>query len=309
MRKEIDLLLVGDAVLDIYFRIDSFPLSSEVVESSPTLDIIPGAMCTVAITSSRMGLRTALLDTVGCDCNGSLLLDSLKNEGVETGYVRRSAKCRTSVCAVIVANSHRHSFIGWSDPINHIAHATRRSIISRARMLFFDGYTLASGAGTLKSMRKVLDICSSENVTVAFDPGPLIADIPSPDVFCVASDIIFLNSEEKRIFDRMVQKRRLDFSDKLIVEKMGALGSRCHNAGQTIHSRGVRLDRIDNTVGAGDVFDAVFLWALFMGLDVRSCLDAANFAAAKRVSSGAISGIVSRNEVLGYINVHKQRVI
>ena len=55
-----------------------------------TLNIAPavGNASNVAVGASRLGLKTAILTSVGNDHNGSEILNVYRNEGVATEFVR-----------------------------------------------------------------------------------------------------------------------------------------------------------------------------------------------------------------------------
>ena len=300
MRKDIDLLCIGDAVLDIYLNIDSFPLKADKIVSSERTSFVPGGMCTVAITASRMGLRTALFDFLGKDPAGSLLLSVLRKEGVATEGIVSSSGRHTAICAVLVSRKKEHTFVGYggSGVPSQLLSRRLRAVLPGTRAIFFDGYFISQTARTADMMRGILEQCRKMGVTVAFDPGPLIGTIPDPGFFLTNSDIVFVNEVEHRFLRRFKSVHSSGAKGNLIVVKTGERGAYATDGIVSVRVPGVKVRRLENTVGAGDAFDAAFMWAHLGGMDLEDSLNAGNIVASRKVSSPGLSGIPSGKEVV-----------
>ena len=276
--QENDLLVIGDMVLDVYMQIPLTALRAGDVVASSSYELMPGGACTVAVSASRMGIRCAILDTVGYDAEGEMLINEMKEEGVNISFVRRSRECSTSRCIILLMNK-RHTFLGYECGIDHIEHINKVDL-SLSRMIYFDGYLLRNRM----SRERLRGAIKDNDVKVAFDPGPFVAKIPL--YFFRRADVLLLNEEEWK-----AMKSRVHVSPELLVIKRGPRGASAFLNEKRMDVPGVPLQTISNTVGAGDVFDGVFLSCLLNGAGVQTALNYANMAAARRVKYGGRKGL------------------
>ena len=94
--REIDILCVGETLIDFIGQQPGASLEN-------TLDFhrfLGGSPTNVAVNSSRLGLKTALIATVGSDGFGKFIIKRLKEEGVETKYLKTQTNSRSSVIFV-----------------------------------------------------------------------------------------------------------------------------------------------------------------------------------------------------------------
>ncbi|MFN3265982.1 MAG: 5-dehydro-2-deoxygluconokinase [Deinococcales bacterium] len=91
-----DLITVGRSSIDLY--------SSDVGSSFPEITSfgasIGGSPLNIAVGSSRLGLKVALLTAVGTDKVGEFILAQLQKEGVETKYIAVIAGTKSSAVLV-----------------------------------------------------------------------------------------------------------------------------------------------------------------------------------------------------------------
>jgi sugar/nucleoside kinase (ribokinase family) len=96
-------------------------------------------------------------------------------------------------------------------------------------------------------------------------------------------DILFLNERELKMLTGAAGRDsgvdRLAATVPLLVVKLGANGALLRHKGQELRVPAVQVPVVDS-VGAGDSFDAGFLYQYLQGGDLRACLDFANVAGA-----------------------------
>ena len=79
-----DLLVVGSANADLVTVVERRPAAGETVLGSDLVVHPGGKGANQAVAAARLGARTALLARVGNDGHGRLLLDSMRDAGVDT---------------------------------------------------------------------------------------------------------------------------------------------------------------------------------------------------------------------------------
>ncbi|MCX7782584.1 MAG: 5-dehydro-2-deoxygluconokinase [Meiothermus sp.] len=90
--RRYDLITVGRSSIDLY--------SNDIGAAFPDITsfgaYIGGSPLNIAVGASRLGLRTVLLTAVGVDKIGEFILERLKREKVETGFIPQKPGTRSS---------------------------------------------------------------------------------------------------------------------------------------------------------------------------------------------------------------------
>lgn len=90
--KKYDVITYGRSSIDLY----SNNIGSPFEEIKEFGAFVGGSPLNIAVGTTRLGLKTALLTAVGNDMVGKFLLNFLKKEGVETAYIPVKNGARTS---------------------------------------------------------------------------------------------------------------------------------------------------------------------------------------------------------------------
>jgi len=130
-----DFLAIGDIVVDTFIHISDAEASCDLDQEHCKLtlrfgDKVPydfyenlyavGNSPNAAVSASRLGLKTALIATIGNDLNGKLCLDSLKKDGVSTEYVETDPKLPTNLHFVLWYEPERTILIKHADFERHL---------------------------------------------------------------------------------------------------------------------------------------------------------------------------------------------
>jgi sugar/nucleoside kinase (ribokinase family) len=141
-------------------------------------------------------------------------------------------------------------------------------------------------------LHKAKEVGVSVSLDTNFDPaerwdgaGELFADV----------DILFPNEQELKSFtgesDPLAAARLLARKVPLVVAKLGANGAFAVTAQGAEERVGARTVPVADTVGAGDTFDAGFLYGYLSGKPLRQCLEMGTFCASRNVTkAGGIAG-------------------
>jgi ribokinase len=65
---------------------------------------------------------------------------------------------------------------------------------------------------------------------------------------------------------------------------------------------GMKVEKVIDTTGAGDVFAAALLTRLAKGIEIHEAVEFANMAAAKKVTKIGREGYPTEDEVVNFIN-------
>ena len=121
-----------------------------------------------------------------------------------------------------------------------------------------------------------------------------------------ACDIAFVNDEGHEQLRKLVSEDYAELLTKggsLVVQTKGANGCViCTPEGENIHCAAHKVEPVDTT-GAGDTFNASFVYGLSQGWDVQRAGVFANAAAGRAILHlGARSGAVGEAAVINFIN-------
>ena len=277
MTARFDLLVIGDANPDVVLHGAPRELAygqAEQLADSGALTM-GGSAAITACGGARLGLRTALVSVVGDDAAGRFVLDELGRRGIDTGGVARDAGWTTGL-TVALSRPEDRAIVTSPGCIGELhAGLVDAGLLSSARHVhvgsFFLQPRLAAGLNNLFAAAHAAGATTSLDLN--WDPsgrwdGGLAAALPAVDVF-------FVNAAEAAAVsgaaDPAVAATVLAARGPLPVIKLGAAGALAHDGCRLVSVSAPEIDVAD-TVGAGDSFDAGFIYARLMGWEVSRSL-------------------------------------
>lgn len=278
----IDVLTIGDTVVDLIVRVDHFPREDEESISASKIVAEVGGAANFLIMAARLGLECGLIGCVGDDNYGRLFLDALSSEGIDVSGAQIKRNEDTTVCINLLDKDGRHAFLsvpGASSKLN--SKDLDRAKLVAARALYLSGYALTS-TPTRVCCVQALRTCRDRRIPIVFDPSPALDRIPKRVLveMISSSNIVLLNqAEASRIALTRSQTRAaqhiLEIGAGKVVLKLGSRGSLYLNHTQTLREAALKIHPIDTT-GAGDVFNAAVVLGMLHEIPVRNTLRLAN---------------------------------
>lgn len=275
---------------------------------------IAGADSNVAIGLSRLGLSVAWLSRVGDDSLGRFILAALAQEGIDCSKVRIDPHHPTG----FQLKERRDD---GSDP--GVEYFRRGSAASRlslddfdpelflgARHLHCTGIPPALGAAVRELSRHAMRVMRAAGRTVSFDtnlrPGlwpdqaTMIREI---NALAVQADWLLPGIDEGRLLTGQATPEAIaDFylarGVGEVVVKLGADGAFYKSAAECFHTPCARVERVVDTVGAGDGFASGFISARLEGLGARAAVARATLVGACAIQAvGDMEGLPTRIEL------------
>ena len=304
MPSDHDLLIIGDAVLDISLEIRSFPISKGTTNMSPKMEITPGGPAAMAIIASHLGLKVAFVDRIGADVLGDYLLGELNEGGVNTQYISRDDIASTAISINLIDSNKNHSFVGHTGAGGRLKNIDE-SLIKGSKSIFFEGYNLVTMGKTYDTILNAAKNASFHRKHVFFDPGPLISRIIDLQQFIGFSNTVFFTREEALSYSKSGIEETLDVLKKMdkstYALKLDKEGSKLIKKGKVFSCDAIKIDRINNTIGAGDAYDAGYIAALLSGYEEEIACMAGNIVASMRISRG-IKSIPNIAKIVDQVN-------
>jgi len=280
-----------------------------------------GAPAIFIDTAANLGVSSGFIGVVGEDDFGELLLNRLRKDGVDTSLVRVAKGYTTGTTFVMYYSSGarkfifhlRHSAAGQLSPDD-----VEEDYIARSKILHIMGSSLAVSESSRKACYKAAEIAQNSNVTVTFDPNlrPELLDVETIRKICepiIKSCRVILPSRDEAATLTGIRdpveagKRLIEMGPEIAVIKMGDEGAVAVTEGEVLFEPSFDVHEVDPT-GAGDVYDAAFIYGLLKDWPLSRTLEFAGAAGAIKVTKfGPISGPSSIEEVEEFIRRGKKK--
>lgn len=301
---EFDIVTLGDLVADILLPIPRLPVLPNDVQLTGPMVIEPGGACNFLIMAERLGLRTAALGYVGADSYGTLIVEKLRGEGVDTNRIKMLPGEKTTSIVILIDDKGEHAFLGVLGTVQMTdIEASFVEQIDRSQALFTNGYAFLESFPA-QIVIEVMKLARQNNKLVFFDPGPQILQI-KPDLIKAAvslSDYLLLTYEEAatlvgRRSAEETARNLLQLGPKTVALKLGAEGSLIVSSTTSIKTPSLSV-AVRDTTGAGDAFDAAFVYGIIRGMPLDQIGRLANAAGSLTVSKvGAGTRLPLRSEI------------
>lgn len=292
-----DLVVVGDVNPDLVVAAPDLRVEfgqRETLADSADL-LLGGSAAIVACVASRLGMRVAFCGLVGDDAFGHICLDSMQVHGVDTSTVRANRDISTGLTVILQRDGDRAI-------VTHLGSigALRRShldldVVRSARHVHVGSYFLLDGLRPV--LPGLFDELRSAGVTTSIDTNDDPRGTFDVEAMLDRCDVFLPNDAEARRITgaesgadaALILARRVGMV--VITTASGALACR-GNETVDVEAPLVEPATIVDTIGAGDNFDAGFLYGFLQGWglegSVKSGLDAAARSLRGRGGTGAL---------------------
>jgi ribokinase len=271
-----------------------------------SFEILPGGKgSNAAIACARQGARTAVIARIGGDDFGAMAMKLWRSEGIDTTHVVCAEGERSGVAQILVYDDGDNSIAvapGAGNGLDafHVATANPTLMAARVVMASFEVPMVA----TLAAFQQARAAC----VTTLLNPAPAR---PVTDALLALTDILTPNETEARELARLPADASLaDAAAALLQRGAGAVIITQGRSGCSMWTRdaaplqipGWRVDKVADTVGAGDTFTGVLAATLARGEPLAQAMRWANAAAALSVRGvGAIGGMPTQDETAKFL--------
>ncbi len=267
----IDLLIVGEGPRD-WADLPTWdgPAQMEMVAA--------GSVGYLVSDLAKLGLRVRVSSCVPDDALGTFIVDALQREGVDTRGVRLVPGTLCGIGAYVLLFGSRKRPLIYRLPTHepwpqHYTKDEEASLLE-ARLLHNGGYLHFQNAWhgvTVDLFRQA----HQRGLLTSMDPQFPLAPLDPPwiraleDVlpyvrlfFCDETEARRLTSKEDLAACAQVL---LEAGPETVVIKQGAEGATVFQAGRWHHQPAIHLGEVVDTIGAGDAFDAGFLYGTLQG--------------------------------------------
>jgi sugar/nucleoside kinase (ribokinase family) len=264
-----------------------------------------GCACNTAVALGKLGIDTAVIGKVGCDTFGDYLIKVMNDAGLDTSGIVLDNSVKTSTTAVLVSSDGERSFLHYyggnakmsEDDVNY-------DIIKTAKILHVAAAFLVPGLDgepMARVLKKAQQMGVKTSLDTAWDAEGRWMQLLEP---CLRHIDIFIPSiEEAQILSGKKQASEiaeafLGYGINTVILKLGSEGCHTRTLGDEFTVPAFKVEKVVDTLGAGDSFVAGFLAATVNGWNLSKACRFANAVGAACVSAKGSSGIKSIQEII-----------
>jgi len=290
----IQVTCVGVITIDTVALVDKYPKADERVVAEKIIRSGGGPASVAAVALSRLGIKSAIVGTIGDDEDGHTVLEIFKKEGVDTSGVTIDAG-NTSGSVIVVSKSESTRAISTRQPViqskpNEIA----KKIAKNSKWVHVDQVGV--------KLLEELGIKRGGQTKISFDAGYGAKDfnVSTVDLFAPNDRQMHERYPNLDLKDAIIKDAEL--GSNLVVATMGSKGSIGFSKESGFAEAEAIKSEIVSTLGAGDVFHGALLAQIIEGLPLNEALFRANIVAA--LSCRGLDGqsaIPTRDELIKYL--------
>ena len=280
---------------------------------------VAGAEFNVAVGLARLNLPVTYLTRLGEDPFGQKIVRTLQRNGIGSEFVSFSKERSTGFML--------KSKVSTGDPkIFYFRKGSAASTLSKEDVdrMDFSGYGFVHLTGIFPALSEstkeasfyLIKKAREHGLTVSFDPNlrpQLWPDpetmVPTLNEFAALSDYVLPGEAEGELLcgdrdPRKIGQFYLERGAKAVVTKMGSRGAYLMTEQDQELVPGFSIEKVVDTVGAGDGFAAGILSALMEGKNLYEAVRRANAVGAIQVTSiGDNDGLPSRAQLAGFMGL------
>lgn len=268
--KKFDVIVVGELNVDLILnQLQSFPVTGK-ERLAENMSLTLGSSSAIfASNLSSLGLKVSFVGKIGNDLFGNFCKDYLDEKGVDTSMLIQSDDLKTGATIVLNFGEDRAN-ITYQGAMKHLGlQEITKEMLSTARHLHFSSYFLQPGFKD--DLHHLFEIARGAGLTtsldVQWDPEEqwdfdYKKVLPHVDVF-FPNEQELLNLTKKNTIDTAIEA--VERYGKLILVKQGRHGSLLNYNNKTVRTKSFLNDKVVDAIGAGDSFNAGFIFKFIQG--------------------------------------------
>ena len=305
MNKKI--LGIGNAIVDVLAKVsDEFLIKNNLVKGSMKLIdksefeslhksikiekvVAGGSVANTMAGISYLKGSPSFIGKVNSDKFGDLYKKSLEDIDVNFPYIKKDESLPTGASIILITPDSERTMCTYLGISSHLsANDISKNSILDHKLIFLEGYLWDKGDSE-KMFKYAINIAKENKIGIAMSLS---------DIFCVTrhkqdfynllrNDLNILIGNENEINELTGKKNLLDSInqlkefDKLIVITRSNKGSLAIKNNEVINCESIKVDKVLDLTGAGDLFAAGFLKEYLDKSDIKKCLTVGSIAASK----------------------------
>ena len=301
------ILGIGNAIVDVLAKVnDEFLIKNNLVKGSMKLIdkfefeslqknikiekvVAGGSVANTMAGISYLKGSPSFIGKINSDKFGDLYKKSLEDINVKFSYIKKDESLPTGASIILITPDSERTMCTYLGISSHLSAAdiSKNSILDH-ELIFLEGYLWDKGDSE-KMFKHAINIAKENKIKIAMSLS---------DIFCVTrhkqdfynllrNDLNILIGNENEINELTGKENLLDSInqlkefDKLIVVTRSDKGSLAIKNNEVINCESIKVNKILDLTGAGDLFAAGFLKEYLDKSDIKRCLTVGSMAASK----------------------------
>ncbi len=305
MNKKI--LGIGNAIVDVLAKVDDEFLkknnlikgSMKLINKSEFEDLkknikIEKIMAGGSVANTMSGIaflkgNPSFIGKINSDDFGEIYKKSLEDINVKFPYIKKNEELPTGASIILITPDSERTMCTYLGISSHLSQGDiNEKNITEHELIFLEGYLWDKGISE-KMFKHVINVAKKNRVKIAMSLS---------DIFCVTrhkqdfynllkNDLDILIGNENEINELTNKKHLLDSINqlkefnKLIIITRSENGSVAIKNNEIINCDSVKIDKILDLTGAGDLFAAGFLKEYLDQCEIKKCLATGSLLASK----------------------------
>ena len=305
MNKKI--LGIGNAIVDVLAKVDDeFLKKNKLVKGSMKLIneaefedlkknikiekvVAGGSVANTMAGIAHLQGNPSFIGKINSDNFGEMYRKSLENINVNFSYLEKDEDLSTGASIILITPDSERTMCTYLGISSHLsANDVNEENIIGHDLIFLEGYLWDKGTSE-KMFKHAISVAKKNKIKIAMSLS---------DIFCVTRhkqdfydllkndlDILIGNENEinelankKNLLDSVNQLKELN---KLIVITRSENGSMAIKNNEIINCNSIKVNKILDLTGAGDLFAAGFLKEYLDNSDIKKCLETGSILASK----------------------------
>ena len=301
------ILGIGNAIVDVFVKVDdNFLSKNNLIKGSMKLiqieefenlkNIIKiekieagGSVANTMAGIAYLNGNSYFIGKISSDKFGKIYKESIEKINVNFSYNEKNENLATGASIIFITPDSERTmctYLGISSKLS--AEDINEHYIKDSKLIFLEGYLWDKGT-TEEMFKKIINLAKKNDIKIAMSLS---------DIFCVTRhredfikllkndlNILFGNENEinaltmkNNLFEGI---KELQKYNKLIIITRGDKGSLAILKNEIVNCDSVKVDKILDLTGAGDLFASGFLKEYLDKSDIRKCLQTGSELAAK----------------------------
>jgi sugar/nucleoside kinase (ribokinase family) len=309
----VEVISLGELLVEIMRKEVDQPLDSPADFVGP---FPSGAPAIFADAVAKLGRPAGFVGVLGNDDFAKCILDRFRKDGVDSTHVKIMDGYSTAVAFVMYFSDGSRKFLF------HIPHAAAGQLspdhiddeyFRSAKFLHLMGSSLSVNEGSREACYKAMRLVREGGGKVTFDPNlrPELLSIEKIREICQPvlenCDIVMPSGEEARMLAGVegsaeyACQKLLEQGPSIVTLKRGEKGSVIYTGNEKLVVPSFKVTEVDPT-GAGDCFDAGFVFGLLEGWDMEKTARFANaIGALATTKKGPMEGTPNLEQALNFM--------
>ena len=298
-----NICVIGSLNMDLVVNVDTMPKPGQTIIGSNFKEVPGGKGANQAVAMARLNGNVSMIGKVGEDGFGTTIINSLKNDKVDTTYIQ-TAKGATGVALITVDKNAQNSIVVSpganfevkEDDIDNNIEAIKNSDIVVLQL-----------ETPLNTIKYALNKAKELNKYTILNPAPAVK---LDDEIIKNVDLLTPNETELEILSGVSIETEEDIQKaaQIMIEKgvkelivtLGSKGSLYINKEKSMFKKAYKVEAVDTTA-AGDSYTGALAVALSQDKNIEDAMDFASKVGALSVlKEGAQSSLPTLEDVKNF---------